>query len=75
MTELLSSNEEAHWAALVGGARDEITSGDAHGLDRLLMAYGGMGSLNDLYLAPQFDALRSEAWSLATELRRQLNRS
>jgi hypothetical protein len=78
MTDLLVANEEDHWAEWIGRARDRIVAGDGYGLKRLLGAYGGMGSLNDLNLGTErarFDALSEEAWSLATELLREVDRA
>lgn len=63
-------------------AGDEVAASDAHGLQRFLGFFGGMGSLNELVLwrdgAPlgaendRLEALRDEAWSLAHALRREL---
>jgi hypothetical protein len=74
---LLRSSGWTFWAEWIESSRDRIQRGDGYGLDYLLSAYGGMGSLNDLDLASETDqlrALKSEAWSLATELRAELLR-
>ncbi len=37
-----------HWAEWMRKSRSEIKASDFHGVERLLSAYGGMGSFNDL---------------------------
>jgi hypothetical protein len=67
-------------------SRRRLESNDCSGIDHLLGAYGGMGSFNDLLLTPDnghtvsaadsgnvndsLDALRSEMYSLARDIRR-----
>lgn len=41
---------ETHWSAWLTDCRNRIAAGDASGTDHLLAAFGGMGSLNDLWL-------------------------
>jgi len=83
---LLASRAEPRWAAWIRRATDQIRRGDANGLDVLLAAFGGMGSLNDLVLDPangnatdaadgatatsQVRLLASEAYRLASGIRR-----
>lgn len=50
---LLEHVDEQHWAGWFRAARAEIMNRDAHGLTRILRAYGGMGSFNDLLIHPQ----------------------
>jgi hypothetical protein len=72
---LLHAAGEPHWARRIRQSRAEIAAGDAYGLERLLGAYGGMGSLNDLHLGPDEERLQQllqEAWVLATDLRHEL---
>lgn len=45
---LLVEHSEHGWAAWLEGDRRRIAQGDLAGLDHLLAAFGGMGSLNDL---------------------------
>lgn len=71
------------WAANVRRAADEIAKSDAHGLQRFLGLFGGMGSLNDLVLyhdgVPlagenvQLASLTRKAWRLAEDLRHEIN--
>ena len=49
---LLERHDERRWARSVAAARSELAAGDAHGLTRLLGAFGGMGSLADLVIHP-----------------------
>ena len=74
---LVRSSEQQFWADWIESAGEGIAQRDPHGLDHLLGAYGGMGSLNDLYLGretDQFYALKQAAWSLAGDLRAELLR-
>ena len=76
------SRYDEFWAANVQVASDEIARSDAHGLQRFLGYFGGMGSLNDLVLHDagdplgsendQLEALRHRAWELAQNLRGEI---
>lgn len=48
---VLAGVGEKFWQEWLRRGRVEIARGDAHGLDRLLSAFGGMGSFNDLVLS------------------------
>ena len=50
LIDLLASDGETHWKKWMSGAKNRIERRDAGGLDRILSAYGGMGSFNDLVL-------------------------
>lgn len=81
---------ETHWADWMDAVFRELQAHDAHGLDRLLAAYGGMGSLNDLVITTmnghrvetaemaavnqEFGALKSDMYADALALRRALDR-
>lgn len=85
---LLAQSGERRWADWMRTVRAEIEQKDAHGLRRLLQAYGGMGSFNDLVLSPadglaagsgegrainvRLDTLRSTMYSDITALLRAL---
>jgi hypothetical protein len=91
LVALLREYGESAWAEWLDRDRQRIQRGDAYGLEHLLGAFGGMGSLNDLLLHPanghpvapdridlvndQLQALRGRCWRLATGLRRELDRS
>ena len=49
---LLNEAREDFWMQWLERGRRQIADGDAHGLDHLLGAFGGMGSFNDLVLHP-----------------------
>ncbi len=51
--ELLRWYGEQHWAEWVIRDRQRIQDGDAYGIEHLLSAYGGMGSLNDVVIDPR----------------------
>ena len=88
--ELLTTYGESHWLAWMETVRGEIRDHDAHGLTRLLEAYGGMSSFNDVYLNPPdpqvasetdrrrdhdlFEESRSRMWADATALLQALDR-
>lgn len=82
----LDSVGERGWSQHFRRARVDLANGDSYGLERILAAYGGMGSFNDLVICPHsghtFDsdqisavnekihALGGRIRSQATELRR-----
>jgi hypothetical protein len=45
---LLRRYGEERWASWLDGDAERVRRGDRYGLDHLLTAFGGMGSLNDL---------------------------
>jgi hypothetical protein len=83
---LLEQSGESHWRDWILEARSRILSSDYSGVERLLQAYGGMGSINDLILGQstlgtlweedyvevnkQLDKLRTKAWELANWIKR-----
>jgi len=86
---LLDQHGESHWVRWMRATRAEVQAHDAHGLDRLLQAYGGMGSFNDVVLThlnghqidpneepsvnERLDALRSSMYENASALRHDLD--
>jgi hypothetical protein len=87
---LLAKHGAQHWADWLREDRERISNHDRHGLEHLLMAFGGMASLNDLVFHPlngnasgegldgwdndELDALRSKIFRNATALRHELDR-
>jgi hypothetical protein len=77
---LLTQHDEAAWATNIRRCRAALEASDAWGLECFLGLLGGMGSLNDVYLArdgqplneetDQLQRLLSAAWTLATALKR-----
>lgn len=73
---------DGFWAGHVRRAADEVAKSDAHGVQRFLALFGGMGSLNDVVLHrdgkplpvenDQLANLRSKAWVLAHNLRDEI---
>ncbi|WP_033289971.1 DUF6966 domain-containing protein [Amycolatopsis jejuensis] len=79
--------DEQHWTRWASAVRTDIANSDAHCLTRVLGAYGGMGSFNDLLIHPlnghrvtlsdvddvnrQLDGLRTRIRQTALALRRQ----
>jgi hypothetical protein len=50
LSYILESDGNSHWAEWMRKARARLLNSDYSGVDYLLSAYGGMGSLNDLVL-------------------------
>ena len=87
LVALLEADGNSHWSKWMSSAKERISKGDSWGIQKLLGAYGGMGSFNDLIVGQsmnngkfewkpnaeiqndRLDALRSEAFDLAVELK------
>ena len=74
---LLRENEENHWSNWMAQAKKMVASSDYSGIEKVLSAYGGMGSFNDLILgtyeesgslhkSPQHDQINEQLSSLRT---------
>ena len=88
---LLYGVGEKHWSAWLRTDGDLIRNRKFRGVERLLSAYGGMGSLNDLIICPEnghkvdpvdvdatnrrFQALKGEAYRVARALQREIDAS
>jgi hypothetical protein len=70
---LLRENGEKRWAGWIEKSTRHLQAGDLHGVDHLLSAYGGMGSINDIKASDDIGELRSRAWSLAKSIQRNSN--
>jgi hypothetical protein len=73
---LLQKHSLAQWANWLRKDSAFVRRGDFYGIEHLLAAFGGMGSINDLVLPdPQDDAhfrsLRSSIYAQAEALRRE----
>lgn len=53
VADLLKTHNERQWAFRLEGDLERLLEGDLSTLEHLLSAYGGMGSLSDLYLCPE----------------------
>ena len=88
----LFAKHGAHrWAAWLSENRERIANHDRYGVEHLLTAFGGMGSLNDVVFHPmngnasgedidgwdnaELAALRGKLFADATALRWELDRS
>lgn len=67
---ILSAAGEQWWRDWLERDRERVTHGDAHGLEHLLAAFGGMGSFNDLVLSPvnQHAGTDLELWAMGDRL-------
>jgi hypothetical protein len=52
LAAMLSEHGETHWAEWIRRDRVKIARHQRHGLDSLLSAFGGMGSLSDVVIHP-----------------------
>lgn len=74
---ILEEDNKDHWVDWLQTARKWLVQSDFSGIEKLLSAYGGMGSFNDLYLSKitrkneNFSDLQSKAWQLATEIKQE----
>ncbi|MFB9237195.1 DUF6966 domain-containing protein [Plantactinospora siamensis] len=59
-----------HWADWLGRDRVRLAQGDGHGLEHLTQAFGGMGSINDVYPPDDADvgAALADIYGLAAQL-------
>ncbi len=76
MTVLLKQHSEENWVSWMGQVSARLKNSDYSGIEKLLGAYGGMGSFNDFVLIAkpsaneQLNVLRHKAWQLATDIKR-----
>ena len=84
MIALLDTYHVEHWSGWFSACLRQIEAGDVYGLQHVLDAFGGMGSLNDLLIHPtnghpidprdveavdrELHDLREAVWSRATAL-------
>ncbi|MFL1524684.1 DUF6966 domain-containing protein [Pseudomonas sp. O230] len=55
LATLLESDGDTHWRFWMSKARALLLGSDYSGIEYLLSAYGGMGSLNDLILGQSYN--------------------
>lgn len=82
LERFLAQHGETFWSKNINQAAEEVEKSDAHGLERFLRMFGGMGSLNDVVLHrdgqplrvenDQLDLMRSRAWTMADRLRHEV---
>ena len=79
LAALLRSHGEVHWGKWMAEAGQRLSRSDFSGIQKLLAAYGGLGSFNDLVLQREgkmpakandrLKEMRSQAYSLAQEIK------
>jgi hypothetical protein len=90
LMSLLRRFDERHWSTKIEDDLFFLRKGDIYGAKRFLTYFGGMGSLNDVWLCAanghsvsdemeqkvntEFDALKSQAWALANEITKGVNK-
>lgn len=72
---LLEGVGEEHWAAWLRGDLARLRRGDGYGIEHLLGAYGGMGSINDVVISPHngHEVSADEGEAATAELRTLLS--
>ena len=74
LIDILNRDGQSHWSKWMRQAKSRIEASDFSGVEKVLQAYGGMGSFNDTYLTKidreneNFSSLQSKAWDLATAI-------
>ena len=78
---ILRELDQAHWADSMSESARRLRQNDFSGIHHLLSAYGGMGSFNDIlpelvgelpdHRVERARQLRSQAWDLGDEIRRE----
>ncbi|MGQ8367504.1 DUF6966 domain-containing protein [Glaciecola sp. 1036] len=77
LIKILDEDGQSHWSKWMRQAKGCIQSSYFSGIEKVLNAYGGMGSFNDVCLKKvtraneNFSELQGKAWSLATEIKRE----
>ncbi|MDF1838055.1 MAG: hypothetical protein P1V35_09320 [Planctomycetota bacterium] len=69
----LSATGQDHWSQWISESARRLKASDFSGIEHLLRAYGGMGSINDLMLSPDLARLRTDAYDLAEDIRKQVS--
>ena len=77
LVEILNIDNDLHWKNWFKQANERLMTSDFSGIEKVLSAYGGMGSFNDFYLGDEasskkkFNKLRAEAWRLAKDIKHE----
>ncbi|MEZ9426584.1 DUF6966 domain-containing protein [Vibrio lentus] len=77
LIQMLDADGQIHWSDWMSKARKLILESDFGGVEKVLGAYGGMGSFNDTYLKnitkqnESFSNLQTRAWELAIEIKQE----
>lgn len=76
---LLKEDNQENWVEWLQTAKKWLAQSDFRGIEKLLAAYGGMGSFNDICLSKitrkneNFSNLRNKAWKIAKEIQYEYN--
>lgn len=74
---ILDEDGQYNWSKRMIQARGYLLVSTIRGVEKVLSAYGGMGSFNDVYLSKitrknkKFSELQSLAWQLATDIKQE----
>lgn len=76
LEQLLRKHDQMHWAKIVEDAYQLAQNGDLHCATKMLGMYGGMGSINDLYLSEddanlRLDRLLDEIYVISKRIERK----
>lgn len=75
LVPLLRELDEDFWADWMETSQRLILASDLYGVEKLLSAYGGMGSFNDLAGNKRLESLSSRAYALAVTVRKDFRRN
>ena len=53
--QLLESDGEQHWSRWMRQVHTQVSNSDYAGIEKLMSAYGGMGSFNDLVICQEYE--------------------
>ncbi len=74
---ILNDDDQKHWSNWMSQAKNRLIASDFSGIEKVLSAYGGMGSSNDICLSKvnrtneNFSELQNQAWELATDIKHE----
>jgi hypothetical protein len=68
---ILHASNETHWENWLRVNLQLIQNREIRGIEGMLGAYGGMGSINDLYVNDRLESLLNRIYDLCDKLRRQ----
>ncbi|QBF82325.1 hypothetical protein EXU30_06165 [Shewanella maritima] len=77
LVQMLDDDGQQHWCDWMSRARKRLIESDFNGVEKVLSAYGGMGSFNDICLSKitrkndRFSELQTRAWELATAIKHE----
>ncbi|MFT7559498.1 MAG: hypothetical protein ACI93R_001409 [Flavobacteriales bacterium] len=78
LIDILDRDGKTHWSQWMRVAKKRIEESDLYGVDKVLAAYGGIGTFNETYLSKSskekenFSRLQGKVWMLARDIQSSL---